>query len=159
MNKKIFYVRIERTAEEGGKDDSQAQLLRELEFCSAQGWLGGESRVVEEGAVPPPIVEKLRPHNLERYFEQLRQTAKDSLTLLRLLGVREEAPVVASWKTIAGMEALEEAFGAAVTKKFNQLRGAADLMAEVSGYLATIRSAEGDMDNAIERLEDILNKS
>lgn len=158
MNKKIFYVRIERTAEEGGKDDSQAQLLRELEFCSAQGWLGGESRVVEEGAIPPPAVEQLRPENLEQYFGQLRQTAKDSLTLFRLLGVREDAPVTASWKMIAGMEALEEAFGAAVVKKLNTLTAAADLMAEVSGYLATIRSAEGDMDNAIERLEDILNK-
>lgn len=154
-DKKVYYVRIERT-EEG---DSETQLRHELDCCCANGSLGGGFTVVEEGAVPPPIVEKLRPHNLERYFEQLRQTAKDSLILLRLLGVREEAPVVASWKTIAGMEALEEAFGAAVTKKFNQLRGAADLMAEVSGYLATIRSAEGDMDNAIERLEDILNKS
>ncbi len=152
--KKVYYVRVERTEE----SDSVAQLLRELDWCCANGSLGGVFTVTEENAAPPPAVQQLRPYNLEHYFNQLRQTAQDSLTLVRLLGVREDAPVMSSWKTIAGMEALEEAFGAAVTKKFNQLRQAADLMAEVSGYLATIRSAEGGMDNAIARLEDVIDK-
>lgn len=154
-DKKVYYVRIEREVEDGG----ESRLQSDLAACVDSGFLRGSFTVVEEGAVPPPIVEKLRPHNLERYFEQLRQTAKDSLTLLRLLGVREEASVVASWKTIAGMEALEEAFGAEVTKKFNQLREAEDLMTEISGHLENLRATESDMDGAITRLNRLLNKS
>lgn len=168
---KTYWVRIDRTEEEdsvelldGGVRSGIDQLHLELQSAFDNGQMAGTFQIQTHGQTNNPVGELvasdeaascqlLPPDQLKAFFDELRTTAQDSLTLFRILGVPSNAQVVKVWRKFAIYESSDEALDKAIEQKIAKLEALDELLREVAGALGAAQSVERDLDDAIEKAE------
>lgn len=174
---KTFVVEFERTDEDNDGESAgtglndEAQLQRELQAACDAGLLVGTFRVrrnlragdvLPNGEVvltPPEPCALPPPDALKAFFAELRQTAQDSLMLLRVLGMPSNAKVVAIWRKFAAYDGSDEDLDKAIEAKAAKLEALDEVLREVSGVLHNARSVESDLDDAIEKAENAVREA
>lgn len=106
----------------------------------------GEVPLEPAGMVPPP-------DQLKAFFAELRATAQDSLTLLRIMGVPSNAKVVEVWRKFASYQGSDDDLDKAIEDKAGKLEALDEVLREVSGALNAAQSVERDLDDVIEKAE------
>jgi len=169
---KTFLVEFERSDEDNGDAGTglsdEDQLHRELQAACDAGLLVGRFRVERRGSVSPAsevvlpstqVCALVPPDQLNAFFVKLRETARDSLSLLRILGMPSNAKVVEVWREFAASESSEEQLSETINAKIKQLEAMNEVLREVSGALYGVRSAQNDLEDALGKAEEAVNEA
>lgn len=143
----------EKRTEEDAAFEREA-VWRAVQEALDRAKLGGTFRVVGPADDEKSASAALPPDTLKAFFTDLRGTAQDSLTLLRILGVPSNAKVVEVWRKFASFYGSDEDLNKAIAAKIDKLAALNEVLREVSDALHDARDVASDLDNTIKKAEN-----